>query len=314
MSTTSTASAPPGLLGSYLRAVLPRRRRRHGGGGPAVPDRELVLRDVTADPRRVAGYARVCGFADGGGAGGGRLPATYPHVVAFPAALSLMTRRDFPFPVLGLVHQENLVEQHRPLDVGEPLTYRVAVEQPSSHPRGVYFPVVAEARDRGGAVVWRSVSGYLSRERAGDRAAGTRRPAQQSGPPPVPLAGTDHEPWQVPADIGRRYAAVSGDRNPIHLHPLLARPFGYRRPIAHGMWSAARCLAALTERGDVPEAFAFRVRFQRPVRLPARVVLHTDGQEFELRPATAGGERRGGNRDDRPHLRGSLTPLQRRQA
>ena len=50
--------------------------------------------------------------------------------------------------------------------------------------------------------------------------------------------------WRLPGDLGRRYAAVSGDRNPIHLYALTAKAFGFPRQIAHGMWSKARCLAA----------------------------------------------------------------------
>ena len=68
--------------------------------------------------------------------------------------------------------------------------------------------------------------------------------------------------WRLPADLGRRYAAVSGDHNPIHLYPLTAKAFGFPRQIAHGMWTKARCVAAMenrlpdavTGRGGVQEA------------------------------------------------------------
>ena len=80
--------------------------------------------------------------------------------------------------------------------------------------------------------------------------------------------------WHLPGDLGRRYAAVSGDRNPIHLHALTARPLGFPQAIAHGMWTKARCLAALEE-SDVGElssgAFSVDVRFRRPILLPAAV-------------------------------------------
>ena len=75
----------------------------------------------------------------------------------------------------------------------------------------------------------------------------------------------------MPGDIGRRYAAVSGDRNPIHLHGLSARLFGQQGAIAHGMWTKARCLAAL--QGHLPEAFTVEVAFKLPVRLPAKVAF-----------------------------------------
>jgi acyl dehydratase len=79
--------------------------------------------------------------------------------------------------------------------------------------------------------------------------------------------------WQVEKDTGRRYAAVSGDVNPIHLNPLTARAFGFPRAIAHGMWTAARAVAAL--QGRVPDAATYEVLFRKPLLLPSAVELVT---------------------------------------
>ena len=51
--------------------------------------------------------------------------------------------------------------------------------------------------------------------------------------------------WKAPADIGRQYAKVSGDYNPIHLSAVSAKLFGFPTAIAHGLWNKARTLAAL---------------------------------------------------------------------
>ncbi|MGP4113428.1 MaoC family dehydratase [Streptomyces sp. 4N509B] len=302
--TVRVRTSPPSLLPSYARAVLP--ARRGGPGREDVPRHALVLRDVAASPRRVARYAAVCGFP--AEAARRTLPATYPHLVAFPAALALMTRRDVPFPVLGLVHLANTVEQRRPIGVAEPLTYHVSLGGARPHPSGVVFDVEAGAETAEGERVWRSVSTYLHRDRRPDRATQARRPSPRVGAPEA--EGVDHEPWPVPADTGRRYAAVSGDRNPIHLHPLTSRPFGFRQPIAHGMWAKARCLAALPDPGD---AFTFTVEFQRAIRLPARVVLraHPDTGEFALLPAgrpdaAAAAAETKAEADARPHLTGRV--------
>jgi hypothetical protein len=58
--------------------------------------------------------------------------------------------------------------------------------------------------------------------------------------------------WRLAGNLGRRYGAVSGDRNPIHLYPVTAKAFGFPTNIAHGMWTKARSLAALrkTVRSD----------------------------------------------------------------
>ena len=79
------------------------------------------------------------------------------------------------------------------------------------------------------------------------------------------------ESWSLPENLGRTYGAVSGDRNPIHLHPLSAKAFGFPRAIAHGMWTASRIAAAFGD--DLPDAASLAVRFERPILLPATVQL-----------------------------------------
>ena len=101
----------------------------------------------------------------------------------------------------------------------------------------------------------------------------------------------------MPADICRRYGAVTGDRNPIHLHAWSAKLFGMPRPIAHGMWVKARCLAELGS--ALPDAFTVEVRFKLPLFLPAQVAfgVRDVGGGFEVRDASSG----------KPHLSGTLT-------
>ena len=100
--------------------------------------------------------------------------------------------------------------------------------------------------------------------------------------------------------------AVSGDRNPIHMHSLTAKPLGFPRAIAHGMWTKARCLAALESR--LPDAFAVDVRFRKPILLPGRVEFaSTEGEEIDFAVRDA---KRGTPAPRRPHraARGKTKP------
>ena len=45
--------------------------------------------------------------------------------------------------------------------------------------------------------------------------------------------------------------------------------FGFPSAIAHGMWTKARCLAALEPR--LPDAFTVDVAFKKPILLPGKV-------------------------------------------
>ena len=241
-----------------------------------LPDRELA-RSVEVDREHLAAYDRVCGFRLSD-----RLPATLPHVLAFPLAMELLTG-PFPFSPLGLVHVANRIEQRRPLDAAESLDVRVWAEDLRPHDRGRQFDVVAEV-SVGGEVAWLDRSTYLHRESGG---GGGGRNGHE---PPVPSAV-----WRVPGDIGRRYARVSGDNNPIHTHPLIAKALGQPGTIAHGMWTKARSLAALE--GELPDAYAVDVRFKAPLRIPGKATFSTSGDRFEV---WAGAK---------PHLAGTVTSV-----
>ncbi|MDT0266433.1 MaoC/PaaZ C-terminal domain-containing protein [Streptomyces sp. DSM 44915] len=279
---------PPRLTAAYARAVLPRRRRPDA----PLPDRSLALAAAVPHPDRVRAYARLCGAPDDD-----RLPVGYPHLLAFPLTMALLTAPDFPCPPLGLVQLANEISCLRPLAAAEPLAVRVTAVAAAPRPRGRAFEVRAEVSDARGLPVWRGSSTYLHRSGPGGAARGAGR-APDAEPALDSPALTAR--WPLAAGLGRRYARVSGDRNPIHLHPLTARPFGFRRPIAHGMWSKARALAALAD--ELPEAFTARARFLAPVPLPSR-------------PAFAATPRAGGGwlfqlsaADGRRQLAGEIVP------
>jgi acyl dehydratase len=90
-----------------------------------------------------------------------------------------------------------------------------------------------------------------------------------------PLDGVDAPDgvveWKLKGDLGRRFAAISGDRNPIHLYPLTAKAFGFPTNIAHGMWTKSRALAALQNR--LPKAYEVNAEFRKPVLLPSTVIF-----------------------------------------
>ncbi|GAA2329193.1 MaoC family dehydratase [Dactylosporangium salmoneum] len=269
---------PPRMGPLYRAAAL-----RRSAGGTALPDRALRLDGVRVDRAHLAEYDRVCGFRLSD-----ELPATYPHVLAFPLAMALMTASDFPFPILGLVHVANRVEVRRPLRADETLSLEVRAEHLRPHDRGTQLDVVATATVDG-EEVWVDRSTYLRKSGKSER-SGRSAPDEQPG----------EIVWRVPRSTGTDYAAVSADRNPIHTSRILARAFGFPSTIAHGMWTKARCLAALE--GRLPDAYAAEVAFKLPVLLPATVAFR----------ARRGGDGKGwrfdvhDRRTGKPHLTGAI--------
>lgn len=285
-----TLKRPPGSLELYARAALPLVPGASllpfvAGRGRDVPDIQLALDGVTVDQRHLAEYARVCGFALRD-----ELPATYLHVRAFPLHMALMTDGGFPFPAVGLVHLANRITVHRPARAEETFDLRVRATPIAPHPKGRTFAIVSEARV-GDELVWEDESTML--RRGGGSEGATERPAAE------PPSGPGLE-WRLQGDLGRRYAAVSGDRNPIHLHPYTAKLFGFPKAIAHGMWTKAACLAALER--TLPDAYTVDVAFRRPILLPTRVTFVSDEQDGATRFAV-----RATKDPDVIHLEGTVT-------
>lgn len=263
-----TLDGPPSTLGVYGRAALSSlplagRLPFVAGGGGEIPDTDLMLEDVTADPARLAEYCRVCGFTMRD-----TLPTTYPHILAFPLHMSLLTSSDFPYAAVGLVHVTNRIEQRRPIAVTEALTVSARAGDSKPHPKGTTFTLFTEVR-AGDELVWSAESTNLRRGK-GDESADD--PSLSFDPE----LATEAE-WKLPGDLGRRYGGVSGDRNPIHMYGLTAKALGFPRQIAHGMWTKARSVAALDSR--LPDAVAIEVAFKRPILLPSKVAFSTGETE-----------------------------------
>jgi len=255
MTTVELGTMPALSSIGAVRASLRRSR-------PAeLPDKALVVRDVQATVEHLSAYDRACGFrlTD-------QLPVTYPHVLAFPLAMALMTDAAFPFPAIGTVHIGNAISQTRPILLSEAMTLAVSASGLRAHDRGQQFDIVTTATV-GGAEVWRDASTYLRRSPA-TSAAGSSTSA-------APIGGAL---WRVDRSVGTDYASASGDHNPIHTSRIGARAFGFPGPIAHGMWTMARAVSALE--GRLPSAYAVNVAFKRPIRLGSTVAFRADATAF----------------------------------
>ncbi len=299
---TRTLGSPPSILPLYARAAAPLIPGASllpfvPGRGNEIPEIELELAAVQADPERVVAYARVCGFALRD-----HLPPSYPHVLAFPLQMAVMADGAFPFGAVGLVHVENRIAQHRQIGLDEELTIQVRPTKLQPHPKGRTFSLQTKVKS-GHQVVWESTSTMLRRGPNNNGADGPKSQSQLdvSAHRRAEELGGGVE-WKLGGDLGRRYGAVSGDRNPIHMHAWSAKPLGFPRAIAHGMWTKARCLAALESR--LPDAFAVDVRFRKPILLPGKVAFAStsDGDEIDFAVRDA--------KRDTPHLDGHLEPLE----
>jgi hypothetical protein len=271
-----TLSGEPGGLTTLLRAALPvvpgvnQLPGVRKGPASAFTGLSYARRGVVAERARVDAYAAVCGFPRKD-----VVPLTYPHMLAFPLHMAIMSDPAFPYPAIGMVHVENAITAHRAIAIGESLDVTTSVGAPRPHAKGVLLDFVTTVAGEDGTA-WESTSTYLRRGRTVD---GEVAPGLS-----IPDAPTGGVEWRLPADLGRTYAAVSGDANPIHLYPLTAKALGFPRQIAHGMWTKARSVAAIENR--LPSAVTVEVAFKKPVFLPGTVAFAArqddDGWTFAL--------------------------------
>ncbi|MCB8910249.1 dehydratase [Rhodococcus rhodochrous] len=262
----------PSTFDIYSRAVLGA-LPVVGASGDSLPDDVLVLRSLKVDPDNLAEYTKVCGLRFGDS-----LPLTYPFILTFPLVMKLMVSKGFPFAAVGSVHAENVIEQFRPISVTEPLDIAVHAENMREHRKGLLVDLVSEV-NVGRELVWRQTSTFLHQQRTSLSGQPKPEPKEEEVPP-VPTSTL-----RVDQKVIDRYAAVSGDRNPIHVSPLGAKAFGFPKTIAHGMWSAAATLSAVE--GRIPGKVTYAVRFGKPVLLPSSLSLYAqhvaDGWDLALR-------------------------------
>ncbi len=280
----------PNLLGQYIRALFSKGSKGHPD---TLPNIQAWQTGVYASPKKVAAYAKVCGFEDQGD----YLPLSYPHILAFPLHMELMLHKDFPLALMGLVHIRNRVVQHRTISLQDKLDICCSFANTQNTDKGFEFDIRTEITSAG-ELLWESTSTNLARK------GGKKTKSNRTRPEPEVYSS--QERWNLASNLGRCYARVSGDSNPIHLFSLSAKLFGFKQHIAHGMWSKARTAATLLPilKSDTIELVT---EFKLPVFLPSQVELHWNdpsntspaSTEFELRNI----------KGDKTHVTGKISIL-----
>src|SRR3978361_1191875 len=173
---TKELTAPPSLPLLYATSLVPGLPSWAGGSTPSgLPDLEVTLNDYGVSSSELADYDRVCGLRLSD-----HLPITYLHVLAFPLSMQLMTDKSFPYPLVGLVHLAQRMTLHRPVSLGEKLSFRVRTDRLRTHKKGMLFDVLAEVRV-GDELVDEGESTYLRPGKASDQHVAEDLPSSLPG-------------------------------------------------------------------------------------------------------------------------------------
>jgi hypothetical protein len=214
---------------------------------PLVPLR-YELNNQVIDHKHVSDYCKVCGFPAPGHGSKEEVPLTYPQLLGFRLQLLLFLDKAFPFPAMGLVHMTNSVKQYQKLFIG--MTVNVVVrceEKLIAHQKGFCFDVICDiySTDSQPTLLWSSSSTYLTRKTHKSDVAITYESLMKENDT-VDLVDI-LEPWKLKGDLGRKYASVSEDYNPIHITAISASLFGFSKGcIAHGLWTSSKAIGVLT--------------------------------------------------------------------
>lgn len=251
-----------------------------------LPDITIHLEKASLQPNDLKKYNKVCGFDHTL-----IVPATYIHTFIFPLHTQLLSQPEVPYPMLGLIHFANSIKQNRPLYVGEEFSATCKFGNLIAHDKGQAFELYTYIEVKGKRI-WEDTSIYFYK--SGKEGIGSVLEWDQPELPENSIKTT----WDLHQNLGIEYAIASGDFNPIHLHPLSAKMFGFQRHIIHGMWSAGKVLSSLEK--QVSESFEFTTLFKLPIFLPSSVIFRQnktdEGFDFDIVDRT----------QEKPHLKGYL--------
>lgn len=284
----------PSMGWVFLKAVLISPFRGNTIEDDAIVKKtRIVLNNHVPDKAEIKRYRSVCGFSHDKP---DIIPISYLQTLFIGLLGKFITASFFPINPLGLIQIFQSFELKRPVQIHESLDLACTLDGIKKTDKGIETHFTLDVMSEG-QMVWQGVSTFFTRSPVRKKQAATikEEPFLEK-----------KETIVVPSGTGRRYATVSGDYNPHHLYPLLAKLFGFKRAIAHGMWSLARVVASLDREFGIPDAAAIEAAFKLPIFMPATTLLgyerHPDTQSslpivnFELRDKQKG----------LPHLKGRL--------
>ncbi|KAK9765461.1 hypothetical protein K7432_006194 [Basidiobolus ranarum] len=235
------------------------------------------------------------------------LPPFYLLSLTGKLQLELATHPKFPFKVLGSVNTKNeitilkaltireLIDSHKSRTTGLPIEKRLMAScrlgELREAKRGIEFDLITEVYWKGNTsseekeILWRCVFSGLSfdkKKTTTTTSSATVNPDFLETPETPRITRN----LRIPSNVGWEYAKVSGDFNPIHLHWVTSKLFGFPKPICHGMWLISGVIHTspeltkwLTEEFGNNHSVTMRCHFRRPVSLNSQAQILEWGQE-----------------------------------
>jgi len=252
------------IFGTFLKGAFRAALRSQGVVNTGDIKKIMVeKKHITPDPEKLKRYCKVCGYLPDSH----YLPITFPEILFIHPLGMLVTSKEFPLSPMGLIHLSQIITQHQPLPIDAVFDLECEMDQLIQTPRGILLDVSLKA-SIDGECVWSGVAGFISRNKETIKGKGRKKVESD-----FPEERAPQKLFDVPENTGRQYAKASGDYNPHHLYPITAKVLGYKKPIAHGMWSLARSLSFIEREITFSFPCTVEASFKRPIFMPANVPL-----------------------------------------
>lgn len=254
--------ATPKLISSYAKAIIKGQRYKEGD---QLPKLKYTWDDFRFPRKKISAYRQVCKLGPGIEA-----PLFFPHSFFGGIHLMLMTHPSFPLRPMGTIHCRNHVIQYLPLKTSDSYSAVLELTEQRRRPQGLEFDLSTRVF-LGTKVVWESISTYLVRmNMKGEDPASHLADLVSNLDEKIDLTT-----FKVPSVIGREFGRITGDINPIHMSRTLAKAFGFKRDLAHGMWTVGRGLP-LFQHIDYKKPIRHDVLFKGPTYIGELVTVKGD--------------------------------------
>lgn len=277
---------------TFKQLTLPRARDLNRSTDPVVTPISASCNNISITKDHHYKYLELCGYKKHtqtqtiSAEREQMVPSPYIQVLASPLHLQIISHPAFPFSPFGMIHVRNEIELIEPITTRDSLDILCTFNSVQTLPSGHEGQIVTTAFKQGRRV-WHSDLTFLIRKNRARNAKPKRKKATEGvlddemlSSNASPLLTTS---WELPSQLGWKYARISNDYNPIHLSKLTSRVFGFPSPIAHGMWTLARSSATLSELISSFTPHRMTIHFKRPAFLTNPVNFEAYSQDNEQR-------------------------------
>ncbi len=288
-----TIKKHPSMIFIFIKAVLISLLRSNTIDNDAkINKSRFVLKNFRFDQQIIHDYKTICGFTNDDS---DIVPISYLQSLFIGLFGKYIISSYFPITPLGLVHIFQSFEQTRAIRTDETIDLSCHLDQVTKTERGIETTFILNV-SANNEIIWQGTSVFLTK---------SNKKKKKRSPKTDEILLKEQEIILVPKGTGQKYAKVSGDYNPHHLYSFLAKLFGFKRAIAHGMWSLASVIGKLDRTFSVKDKCRIEAYFKLPIFMPATTSLGFETECNDQEKTIVNFELRD-NQEGLPHLKGKL--------